>query len=159
MQAPSPRELALADKRYMELALRLARRAVRMDEVPVGAVIADPAGRVIAATGNRTITNTDPTAHAEMLAMRKAAEAMGTYRLTGCTLYVTLEPCPMCAGALVWARIKRVVYGASDPKAGALGSVLNLAAEQSFNHQPTVEGGLLADQAAALLKEFFASRR
>ncbi len=159
MNAPTPRELADADERFMALALRLARRAARMGEVPIGAVIADPTGRVVAATGNRTITNTDPTAHAEMLAMRMAAQALGNYRLGGCTLYVTLEPCPMCAGALVWARIKRVVFGASDPKAGALGSVMDIAAQQSLNHRPLVQGGFLADQAAALLKEFFAVRR
>lgn len=159
MDAPSPRELAAVDRGHMEFALRLARRAARMGEVPIGAVLVDPAGRIIAATGNRTITNIDPTAHAEMLAMRQAAKAMGNYRLTGTTLYVTLEPCPMCAGAIVWARVKRVVYAAPDPKAGALGSVMNLAAEQSLNHRPIVDDGVLADQAAALLKEFFASRR
>lgn len=148
-----------ADRRHMERALAQARRAARLGEVPVGAVLADPAGRLLAAAHNRSVSDADPTAHAEMLALRAGAAAMGNYRLTGCVLYVTLEPCAMCAGASIWARVARIVYGAADPKAGALGSVVNLADQPSFNHRPAVAGGLLADQAAALLTEFFRERR
>ena len=143
----------------MALALRLAARAGRMGEVPVGAVVVDPAGRVIAAEHNRPIGSCDPTAHAEMLAMRKAAAAMGNYRLVGCSVYVTLEPCPMCAGALCWARVERVVFATADPRWGAMGSVINIPAGPAVNHRPRVEGGLMAEEAARLLKEFFAARR
>ena len=148
-----------ADEKRMRLALALARRAARLGEVPVGAVAVDEAGRLLAAEHNRSITACDPTAHAEVLARRVAAAALGNYRLTGLTLYVSLEPCPMCAGALVWARVKRVVFGAPDPKAGALGSVLDLAAQPGLNHRPLVQGGLLAAEGAELLKAFFAARR
>jgi tRNA(adenine34) deaminase len=141
------------------LALALARRAARLGEVPVGAVAVDVAGLVLAAEHNRSISACDPTAHAEMLALRAAAQAMGNYRLGGVTLYVSLEPCPMCAGALVWARVARVVFAAQDPRSGALGSVLDLAARPELNHRPLVQGGLLADESAALLKQFFAHRR
>ena len=143
----------------MKRALALARRAGRWGEVPVGAVVVDEAGRTLAAEHNRSISSCDPTAHAEILALRQAASAMGNYRLGGVTMYVSLEPCPMCAGALVWARVKRLVFGAWDPKAGALGSVVDLASQPEFNHHPIVEGGLLADESAALLKDFFAERR
>lgn len=159
MSAPSPAELARADRRFMALCLRLARRAARQGEVPIGAVVVDAAGRVLAAHGNRTIGHNDPTAHAEMLAMRQAAAAMGNYRLLGATLYVSLEPCPMCAGAIVWARLRRVVFGAPDPKAGALGSALDLANQPGLNHRPLVQGGVLAEESAALLRGFFAARR
>ena len=142
----------------MRLALALARRAARRGEVPVGAVLVDAAGRVLAAEHNRSITSCDPTAHAEMLCLRRGAAALGNYRLTGTRLYVTLEPCPMCAGALVWARVERVVFGARDEKAGALGSVLDLS-RQPLNHRPRVEGGLLARESAQLLRGFFAARR
>lgn len=148
-----------ADHKHMERCLALAKKAARMGEVPVGACLVDPAGRVLAAEYNRTITNCDPTAHAEMLCLRTAAAAVGNYRLLGSTLYVSLEPCPMCAGALVWARVARVVFGAIDPKAGALGSVINLAAQPELNHHPLVQGGLLADESAAVLKKFFTARR
>lgn len=144
---------------HMERTLALARRAARRGEVPVGAVLLDPAGRLLAAEHNRSILACDPTAHAEMLCLRVAAAALGNYRLNGTTLYVSLEPCPMCAGALVWARVRRVVFAAPDPKAGALGSVLDLAAQPGLNHRPLVQGGLLAEESAGLLKEFFASRR
>lgn len=143
----------------MQRALSLARRAGRLGEVPVGAVVVDEAGRTLAAEHNQSLSSCDPTAHAEILALRKAASAMGNYRLGGVTMYVSLEPCPMCAGALVWARVRRLVFGASDPKAGALGSVLDLANQPEFNHHPLVEGGLLADLSADLLKDFFAKRR
>ncbi len=142
----------------MQLALALARRAARRGEVPVGAVLVDAAGRVLAAEHNRSIAACDPTAHAEMLCLRRGAAALGNYRLTGTRLYVTLEPCPMCAGALVWARVERVVFGARDEKAGALGSVMDLS-RQPLNHRPRVEGGLLAAESAELLRGFFAERR
>jgi tRNA(adenine34) deaminase len=148
-----------ADARHMRRALALARRAARLGEVPVGAVAVDEAGRLLAAEHNRSIIACDPTGHAEVLALRAAAAALGNYRLTGVTLYVSLEPCPMCAGALVWARVRRVVYAAADPKAGALGSALDLAAQPGLNHRPLVQGGLLAEESVALLKEFFAARR
>jgi tRNA(adenine34) deaminase len=148
-----------ADIRHMKRALALARKASRLGEVPVGAVVVDEAGRTLAAEHNRSISSCDPTAHAEILALRKAASAMGNYRLGGVTMYVSLEPCPMCAGALVWARIKRLVFGAWDPKAGALGSVMDLAAQPELNHHPEIVGGLLADESAEILREFFAERR
>lgn len=143
----------------MRRALALARRAARLGEVPVGAVLVDEVGRLMAAEHNRSIIACDPTAHAEVLCLRTAAAALGNYRLTGTTLYVSLEPCPMCAGALVWARVRRVVFAALDPKAGALGSLLDLAAQPGLNHRPLVQGGLLADESAEILKGFFASRR
>ncbi|MCF8034050.1 MAG: tRNA adenosine(34) deaminase TadA [Desulfarculaceae bacterium] len=148
-----------ADRGFMARALELAARSGQRGEVPVGALLVDQEGAVLAEAGNRSISHNDPTAHAEMLCLRAASRAEGNYRLTGCTLYVTLEPCPMCAGAVVWARLARVVYAARDPKAGAYGSALDLASLESLNHHPLVEGGLLAVEAAALLKEFFAQRR
>jgi tRNA(adenine34) deaminase len=143
----------------MKRALALARRAGRLGEVPVGAVVVDEAGKTLAAEHNRSLSSCDPTAHAEILALREAASAMGNYRLGGVTMYVSLEPCPMCAGALVWARVKRLVFGAWDPKAGALGSVMDMAGQPELNHHPEVAGGLLAEESAELLKEFFAARR
>lgn len=143
----------------MQKALTLAKRAGKLGEVPVGALLVDETGKLMGSGYNRSIAASDPTAHAEMNAMRQAAAATGNYRLTGSTLYVTLEPCPMCAGALVWARIKRVVFGAYDPKAGALGSTMDLSVLTSLNHHPEVQGGLMADECAQLLKEFFAKRR
>jgi len=151
--------LTPADAGHMRLALELARRAAAQGEVPIGAVLTDPQGQVIAQAGNATIAQGDPTAHAEMLCLRQAARALGNYRLGGCTLYVSLEPCAMCAGAVVWARLARVVFAAHDPKAGAYGSALDLGAVPSLNHQPIVQGGLLAEEAADILKEFFAARR
>ena len=148
-----------ADVRHMERALALARRGARLGEVPVGAVLVDEMGRLMAAEHNRSILACDPTAHAEVLCLRAAAAALGNYRLTGCTLYVSLEPCPMCAGALVWARVKRVVFAASDPRAGAMGSTLDLAGQPGLNHRPLVQGGLLAPQSAEILRGFFAARR
>ncbi|MCB2227154.1 MAG: tRNA adenosine(34) deaminase TadA [Desulfarculaceae bacterium] len=147
------------DHGFMARAMEQARAAGAAGEVPVGAVLVDEEGRVLAEAGNAPITRCDPSAHAEMLCLRAAARVVGNYRLTGCTLYVTLEPCPMCAGAVVWARLGRVVFGAPDPKAGAYGSLMDLAALPGLNHHPVVQGGLLAGEAAALLKEFFASRR
>ena len=128
-------------------------------EVPVGAVIVGPGGDVLARAHNQRETDADPTAHAEILAIRAAARALGSWRLEGCTLVVTLEPCPMCAGAVVAARIGRVVYGATDPKAGAAGSLWDIPRDRRLNHRAEVIGGVLAEESAALLHEFFARRR
>ena len=142
----------------MRLALREAERAAAHDDVPIGAVVVRE-GEVLAAAGNERELRADPTAHAEVLAMREAARAIGGWRIPDSVLYVTLEPCAMCAGAIVLARVPRIVYGAPDPKAGAAGSVLDVLGEPRFNHRPQVDGGLLADEAAALLESFFAARR
>ncbi len=142
----------------MSAAIEQARIADRGGDVPIGAVVVCQ-GRELARTANRTVRDQDPTAHAELLAIREAARALSSWRLTGCTLYVTLEPCAMCAGAIVLARVPHVVYGAADPKAGAAGSVLDVLGEPRLNHRPQVEGGLLADESAALLEAFFAARR
>jgi tRNA(adenine34) deaminase len=128
-------------------------------EVPVGAVILGPGGDVLARAHNQRERGADPTAHAEILAIRAAAHALGTWRLEGCTLVVTLEPCPMCAGAVVAARIGRVVFGAADPKAGAAGSLWDIPRDRRLNHRADVIGGVLAEESAALLREFFARRR
>jgi len=148
-----------ADRDYMELALACARRARERGEVPVGAVLVDTNGDVLAEAGNAPIASHDPTAHAELRVLRSAAAQLRNYRLPGTTLYVTLEPCPMCAGALVHARVARVVYGAADPRAGACGSVFNLAQSEALNHRFEVVGGVGADESAVLLKEFFVARR
>jgi tRNA(adenine34) deaminase len=142
----------------MDAALEEARLAVAHDDVPVGAVVVSD-GRLLAAGHNERERLHDPTAHAELLAIRRAAEALGSWRLLDTTLYVTLEPCAMCAGAIVLARIPRVVYGTSDPKAGAAGSVLDVLAEPRLNHRPVVEAGPRADECAAVLRAFFAARR
>jgi tRNA(adenine34) deaminase len=146
------------DEYFMRLALREAERAAEHDDVPVGCVVARE-GEVIAAAPNERELRNDPTAHCEILALREAATATGTWRLSDAVAYVTLEPCPMCAGALVLARVSRVVYGAADPKAGAAGSVLDVLAEPRLNHRPEVAGGLLAEESADLLRSFFDSRR
>lgn len=142
----------------MREALELARQAAQAGEVPVGAVVVKD-GAIVGRGMNRPIAGHDPSAHAEIAALRDAGRALENYRLVGCTLYVTLEPCAMCVGAMLHARIARVVYGAADPKTGACGSVVNLFAEAKLNHHATVEGGLLADESAAVLKAFFAARR
>ncbi len=142
----------------MRLALAEAERAGARGEAPIGAVVARD-GEVIGAAGNERELRGDPTAHAEVLAIRAASERLGGWRLPDTVLFVTLEPCAMCAGAIVLARIPRVVYGAADPKAGAAGSVLDVLGEPRLNHRPEVEAGLLADEAAALLASFFASKR
>jgi tRNA(adenine34) deaminase len=147
------------DELGMRAALAEAERALAHDDVPVGAVVVGPVGDVIAAGHNERERLQDPSAHAELLAIRAAAHALGTWRLLDTTLYVTLEPCAMCAGAIVLARIPRVVYGTPDPKAGAAGSVLDILAEPRLNHRPAVTGGVLAPACAALLVEFFAARR
>jgi len=142
----------------MRLALREAERALEHDDVPVGAVVVHD-GEVAGAAHNERELRQDPTAHAELLAIREASRALGRWRLLDCVLYVTLEPCAMCAGAIVLARVPRVVFGASDPKAGAAGSVLDVLDEPSLNHRPQVEPGLLAEESAALLRDFFGERR
>jgi tRNA(adenine34) deaminase len=142
----------------MGLALEQARRAEAHGDVPIGAAILRD-GEPLSAAGNERELRADPTAHAEVLAIRAAAEALGGWRLPGTTLYVTLEPCAMCAGAIVLARIPTVVYGTADPKAGAAGSVLDVLAEPALNHRPEVIAGVRAEECAALLREFFQSRR
>ncbi len=146
------------DEYFMRLALREAGRALEHDDVPVGAVVVHD-GEVVGAGHNERELLQDPSAHAEMLALRDAARALNSWRLLGTVLYVTLEPCAMCAGAIVLGRIPRVVYGTTDPKAGAAGSVLDVLAEPRLNHRPEVAGGLLADECAAALRAFFASKR
>ena len=146
------------DEYFMRLALREAERAMEHDDVPVGCVIASE-GELVAAAPNERELRGDPTAHCEILALREASQRLGSWRLGGTVMYVTLEPCAMCAGAIVLARVPRVVYGAVDPKAGAAGSVLDVLAEPRLNHRPDVAGGLLGDESAALLRQFFALRR
>ena len=146
------------DEYFMRLALREAERSVEHDDVPVGCVIAHE-GEVIASAPNERELRGDPTAHCEVLALREAARRLGSWRLSGTVLYVTLEPCAMCAGAIVLARVPRVVYGTDDPKAGAAGSVLDVLGEPRLNHRPDVAGGLLAGECAALLRDFFLTRR
>jgi tRNA(adenine34) deaminase len=146
------------DEHFMRLAIREAERALEHADVPVGAVIVRD-GEVAGIGHNERELRQDPTAHAELLAIREAARALGSWRLLDCVLYVTLEPCAMCAGAIVLARLPRVIYGASDPKAGAAGSVLDVLGEPRLNHRPEVAAGLLADVSAALLRGFFGSRR
>ena len=146
------------DKEFMGLALDLAREAGAAGEVPVGALIVMD-GAVVGRGFNQPISRHDPSAHAEVMALRDAATRLGNYRLPGCTLYVTLEPCAMCAGAIMHARIDRVVFGASDPKTGAAGSVIDLFAETSLNHHTAIVGGILAEQCGGLLSSFFAARR
>ena len=146
------------DERMMRRALEAAERAAAHGDVPIGAVVAR-GDQVLGAAGNERELRRDPTAHAEVLALRQAAERLGGWRLLETTIYVTLEPCPMCAGAISLARVPRLVYGAADPKGGAAGGVIDLFAEPVTNHRPAVEGGLLAAESAALLNGFFASRR
>ena len=146
------------DEYFMRLALREAQRALEHDDVPIGAVIVRE-GEVIGSGRNERELRADPTAHAEMIALREAARSLGSWRVLDAVMYVTLEPCAMCAGAIVLARVPRVLFGATDPKAGAAGSVMNVLAEPRLNHRPQVEGGLLAADSAELLQTFFASRR
>lgn len=148
----------MSDEHYMREALVLARQAADAGEVPVGAVVVKE-GIVVGRGYNRPVSRRDPTAHAEVVALRDAAERVGNYRLSGCELYVTLEPCAMCAGAIMHARIGRVVYGATDPKSGACGSVMNLFANTRLNHHAMVASGVLAEEAGKLLQDFFSQRR
>jgi tRNA(adenine34) deaminase len=143
----------------MERALTFARRAAEEGEVPVGAVLVGGAGDVLAESGNAPIARHDPSAHAEILVLRAAGALLGNYRLPNTTLYVTLEPCPMCAGALVHARVARVVYAAADPRSGACGSVFDLTQSSELNHRIEVTGGLMADESSQLLTAFFSERR
>jgi tRNA(adenine34) deaminase len=143
---------------YMRMALQEARNAADVGETPVGAVVVCD-GEVVARGSNRREIDADPTAHAEMIAVREAARVLERWRLEGCTVYVTLEPCPMCAGALHAARVERCVYGAADPKAGALGTLYDIASDERLNHRYEVVSGVLADESAALLREFFARLR
>jgi len=147
-----------ADRAFMEFALIEAREAAAAGDVPVGAVVVR-GGEIIARASNRTVRDQDPTAHAEVIALREASRVAGTWRLGDCALYVTLEPCAMCAGALVLARVDRVVFGAWDAKAGMSGSVEDLLRHPRLNHRPGVLGGVMEDAASALLREFFAQRR
>jgi tRNA(adenine34) deaminase len=149
---------ARGDEGFMRLAIAQAKRAAEHDDVPIGAVVVHD-GAVIGAGHNERELRQDPTAHAEVIALRAAAAALGSWRVLDSTLYVTLEPCAMCAGAIVLARVPRVVFGCTDPKAGAAGSVLDVLAEPRLNHRPSVIGGVLAESSAALLTGFFASRR
>jgi tRNA(adenine34) deaminase len=146
------------DNAFMDLALDQARRAAESGDVPVGAVLVRES-EVVASAGNRTARDRDPTAHAELLVIRDAAESLDDWRLGGCTLYVTLEPCAMCAGAVLHARLSRLVFGARDPKTGACGSVIDLFAERRLNHHTHAIGGIAADECGRLLTQFFAERR
>lgn len=147
-----------ADELWMEEALRQAQRALEAGEVPVGAVVVC-AGEIVGRGFNRNLLDNDPTAHAELVALRQAAQALGNHRLLECEMFATLEPCPMCAGALVHARLRRLVYGADDPKAGAVHSVLPVLNHPRLNHNMEVEGGVLAGRCAELLQAFFRGRR
>ena len=157
--SPEPGSLeATRDRHFMRIAIDQARNAWALGEVPVGAVVVRD-GKVLATGFNQPVGTSDPTAHAEIMALRAAAELVGNYRLTDCEIYVTLEPCAMCAGAIQHARLRRVVFGAADPKTGAAGSVVDLFAEPRLNHHASVVGGVEAEACAALLREFFADRR
>ena len=147
------------DQRLMLLAMEQARAAEGAGEVPVGAVIVSPEGEVVARGENRVLRDSDPTAHAEMVALRAAGRALGNYRLPGCTLYSTLEPCSMCSGAILHARVARLVFAASDPKAGACGSVLDVMNHPRLNHQVELVAGVLAQECGQMLTEFFRARR
>ncbi len=143
----------------MDAALAQARAAAAVGEVPIGAVVIDPSGEVIASAHNERETGRDPTGHAEIVALRRAGEAVGSWHLDGCTLAVTLEPCTMCAGAIVLARVDRLVFGAWDPKAGAVGSLWDVVRDRRLNHRPAVVAGVKLTECAALLDDFFAERR
>lgn len=151
--------LAHSDEAGMRAALAMAQASAAAGEVPVGAVVIDSQGVVVGRGYNRCIADHDPTGHAEIVALRDAANRLGNYRLPGLTLYVTLEPCVMCMGAMLHARLARVVYGANDPKTGACGSVLDVPAVAPINHQTIVTGGVLAEECAALLRDFFRDKR
>jgi tRNA(adenine34) deaminase len=146
------------DRQFMQEALDQAKLAAMAGEVPVGAVLVRD-GKIISRGFNQPISNSDPSAHAEMMALRAAAHIESNYRLPGTTLYVTLEPCIMCAGAMLHARVERVVFGATDPKTGAAGSVLNVFSEKQINHQTQVEGGIMSDECGQILRDFFKGRR
>jgi len=160
LAVPAPDTAAARDAQWMQRALALADRAERdYDEIPVGAVLVGPEGELLGEGWNYNIASHDPSAHAEIVAMRQAGSRLANHRLVGCTLYVTLEPCAMCAMAMVHARIARVVYAARDPKTGAAGSVFDLLADPRHNHRVQVEGGLLADEAGRRLTNYFRAKR
>jgi len=146
-------------ERWMRAALREAEKAAEEGEVPVGAVVVGPSGEIIARAHNRQVLGNDPTAHAEILALRKAAKKLSNYRLPGCRLVVTLEPCPMCAGAAVAARVSEIIFGAADPKAGAVHSLFRIASDERLNHRAMVIPGVLGKESAAILTAFFRPRR
>lgn len=146
------------DYQFMQEAIASAKKGELQGEVPVGAVVVYE-GKIVATGHNQPIERHDPTAHAEIAALRAAAQVLGNYRLPGCSLYVTLEPCAMCAGAMLHARLARVVYGAADPKTGACGSVINLFAEEQLNHHTSITGGVMAEECGQLLRDFFIKRR
>ena len=148
-----------SDESWIESALKEAKSAAALGEVPIGACLVDEAGIMIASASNRTITDNDPTAHAEILVLRQAAQAVGNYRLTGMTLYTTIEPCVMCAGALVNARIKRLVFGAHDERFGAVETLFKLCDHDSLNHRIEITSGVLADDCRGLMQQFFRERR
>jgi tRNA(adenine34) deaminase len=149
----------LNDSTWMELALEQARRAVELGEVPIGALVTTKEGEVVGRGHNRNLLDKDPTAHAEIVALREAAARVGNHRLAGCTVFVTIEPCAMCAGAMVHARVARLVFGASDPKAGAAGSVLQVINHPQLNHRMEVVSGVLADRCSEILQSFFRLKR
>lgn len=149
----------MTDEDFMREALKEAQAAYDIGEVPIGAVLVDEAGQIVARGHNLRETAHDATAHAEMIAIRAACEALGHWRLTGLTLYVTIEPCPMCAGAIVMSRVDRVVYGSTDAKAGACESLFNIPGHPALNHAPTMTAGVLQDECAAIMKRFFRERR
>jgi tRNA(adenine34) deaminase len=157
-QSATPSAISASDELWMEEALRAAQRALEAGEVPVGAIVVCD-GKIVGMGWNRNIANSDPTAHAEVVALRAAGKDVGNHRLGDCELFVTIEPCAMCAGALVQARLKRLVYGADDPKAGAVHSVLQVLNHPQLNHRMEVQGGILAGRCAELLQEFFRGRR
>jgi tRNA(adenine34) deaminase len=155
---PGPRTETSSDELWMLEALRCAQRALDAGEVPVGAVVVFE-GRVIGRGWNRNLTDSDPSAHAEIVALREAGQNLGNHRLAGCELFATIEPCAMCAGAAVHARLRRLVYGADDPKAGAVDSILQVVNHPRLNHQMEIRGGVLAGRAAEIVQEFFRQRR
>ena len=145
--------------KYMALALEEAKKAGQMDEVPIGAVLVSGSGDLLSVAHNRTIASADPTAHAEILALREGSRKLSNYRLLNTTLYVTVEPCVMCMGAILHARVPKLIFGAPDPKWGAAGSIYNFANDNRFNHQPEIISGVCGEQSAALMQEFFRSKR
>ncbi len=147
------------DSYYMGLAVKMAKIAKKLGEVPIGAVLTDSSGKILAMAHNEPIRRTDPTAHAEIIAIRKAAKRINNYRLVGCSIYVTLEPCSMCFSAMIHARIKRLIYGTDDPKSGALSSGIDLTDMEVFNHYIEVKGGVLAEDCGSILREFFINKR